>query len=144
MTIASKHLLAPLFYQNSSTHEKKSRTNVILKKGRHFLKHNTMSEVSRVSPCQLSLTTLEFLVKWFWNSLFVTWEMLLFAFGIVNLSWAFLTLYVGKGRKSPIWPDKHSLLANICSGWKCVLSIENEAHICHWWLYVRLKLLHLS
>ncbi|XP_038053269.1 DNA-directed RNA polymerase III subunit RPC2-like [Patiria miniata] len=28
----------------SSTHEKKSRTNVILKKGRHFLKHNTMSE----------------------------------------------------------------------------------------------------
>ncbi|XP_072044988.1 DNA-directed RNA polymerase III subunit RPC2-like [Amphiura filiformis] len=28
----------------SSTHERKSRTNVIFKKGRHYLKHNTVSE----------------------------------------------------------------------------------------------------
>lgn len=33
-----------LFLDFSSTHEKKSRTNMIVKQGRFYLKHNTLSE----------------------------------------------------------------------------------------------------
>lgn len=36
--------LASLFLNLSSTHEKKSRTNMIVKQGRFYLKHNTLSE----------------------------------------------------------------------------------------------------
>lgn len=30
----------------SSTHDKKSRTNIIMKKGKYYLKHNTLQDVS--------------------------------------------------------------------------------------------------
>ena len=30
----------------SSTHDKKSRTNVVMKKGKYYLKHNTLQDVS--------------------------------------------------------------------------------------------------
>lgn len=33
-----------LFFNSSSTHEKKSRTNMIVKQGRFYLRHNTLSE----------------------------------------------------------------------------------------------------
>lgn len=32
------------FFNFSSTHEKKSRTNMIVKQGRFYLRHNTLSE----------------------------------------------------------------------------------------------------
>lgn len=31
----------------SSTHDKKSRTNIIMKKNKYYLKHNTLQDVSR-------------------------------------------------------------------------------------------------
>lgn len=33
-----------VLFVHSSTHEKKSRTNMIVKQGRFYLKHNTLSE----------------------------------------------------------------------------------------------------
>lgn len=34
----------PDVFYSSSTHEKKSRTNMIVKQGRFYLRHNTLSE----------------------------------------------------------------------------------------------------
>lgn len=34
----------PAVFRSSSTHEKKSRTNMIVKQGRFYLRHNTLSE----------------------------------------------------------------------------------------------------
>lgn len=43
-------------FRSSSTHEKKSRTNMIVKQGRFYLRHNTLSEDAPIA--------IIFKVKW--------------------------------------------------------------------------------
>lgn len=43
--VSANFLLDIIFFFNfSSTHEKKSRTNMVVKQGRFYLRHNTLSE----------------------------------------------------------------------------------------------------
>lgn len=130
-----------LFFQSSSTHEKKSRTNMIVKQGRFYLRHNTLSEdapiaiifkVNVVSDAtQLQLTArggryktarskliimpLLKLMKKYKQHIFYSWLLLILSF-----------LF-------PLCFGNWSLV--ICIGWTCVCYVQVfflVSKVCSW------------